>query len=645
MGKLHILLSGLIVFLTFAVQANVRLPKLVSNGMVLQQNAEVKIWGWAEKNEKIHVSFIDEDYQTTANEAGEWEIILKDLPLGGPYQMTINAGNTIKIDDILVGDVWLCSGQSNMDYRMSAAKSIYGDEIAQSKNSEIRCFTVPVVYDFSGPQKDLESGEWLSADPETVLDFSAVSYFFAATLYEKYKVPLGLILASKGGSPAQAWISKEAIKKFPDYYAEAVKYEDKVLIEKTIREEKLRQENWFKTANASDEGHHSEKSWFEPSTNTSDWESMNIPGWIAREPIGNVKGVFWFKKEIDIPAGMTGKEAVFKMGAMVNADSVFINGVFIGTTSHQWSPRAYKIPPGLLKAGKNTIVLRLINHNGYGGFYEGYKYQIEIGEQKLDISGEWKYKLGTRMEELPWATGFDWKATSLYNGMFSPVSNYKIKGAIWYQGEGNAGKAIEYDSLFPCLIKDWRNTKQQGDFPFLFVQLANFMKTTDKPTSSNWARLRESQRKALRLPNTGMAVAIDVGVAHNVHPMNKKDVGYRLALEAQRVAYGDNKVVSAGPLYKSHKIKGNKIVLSFKTYGSNLKIKNGDKLEYFAIAGADKNFVSGDARIKKDKIIVSSPDIENPIAVRYAWADNPETANLVNTEGLPASPFRSDDWD
>lgn len=623
----------------------IRLPKLISDGMVIQRNTEVKIWGWADMNEKITVHFIQQEYQTTANDLGEWNIILKGLPPGGPHKMIITGSNTLVVDNILIGDVWVCSGQSNMNYRLSAAKSLYEKEIAQSSNSNIRCFTVPEKYNFTGPQKDIEKDKWLETSPETVLNFSAVSYFFAAELYKKYGIPIGLIHSSYSGSPAQAWISKEAIKAFPDYYKEAVQYQDPSFVDKIITEERIREKTWFKTAKEEDKGFKPAKSWFHPETNTAHWESLEVPGSIARQPIGNTRGIFWLKKEIEIPADMTGDKAILKMGRIVNADSVYINGVFIGTTSHQWSPRNYPIPAQVLKPGKNTIVIRLVNHNGDGGFLEGYPYHIESGEQTVKISGKWQYNLGAKMEELPSSTSFNWKATGLYNAMLAPLTNYAIKGVIWYQGEGNAGKPKEYESLFPAMINNWRTAWQQGDFPFLFVQLANYMKTTDQPTSSNWAMLRESQRKTLELPNTGMAVAIDVGVAHDVHPMNKKDVGYRLALEAQRVAYKEKNSSSAGPLFKSQKIRGKKIILSFETYGSELKIKDGKTLKYFAIAGSDQNFVWAQAKIKRNKVIVRSTEISKPVAVRYAWANNPASANLSNAAGLPASPFRTDQWE
>jgi sialate O-acetylesterase len=644
--KLYIrILYFLLFFQPTFVFAKVQLPKLISDGMILQRNTEVRIWGWADKGERVSVHFINENYQTTANENGEWKIQLKEHSAGGPHTMKIISSDTIVIENILFGDVWICSGQSNMNYRLSGSKSIYQNEIAQSANSEIRSFKVPEVFNFTAPQKNTEGGKWIEANPETVLNFSAVAYFFAVELYKKYQIPIGLIHSSKSGSPAQAWISKNAIKQFPHYYNEAVKYEDYSLIEKIMNEEKLREEKWYNTLKSNDKGYQASGSWFNPNTDTFDWDTMRIPGDITPKSTEKSNGVFWFKKEVNIPTDWIGKDAIFKMGRLVNSDSVYINGVFVGTTSHQWSSRSYNIPSDLLIAGKNTIVLRLVNHSGTGGFTEGYPYQLKMNNQIIDISGDWKYKMGAKMDELPGPTQFSWKATGLYNGMIAPLTNYKIKGAIWYQGEGNAGKPKEYESLFPCMINDWRENWNQGDFPFLFVQLANYMKPADKPGPSDWALLRDAQRKTLALSNTGMAVAIDIGVAYDVHPMNKKDVGYRLALEAMRVAYNVNKVVSAGPLFESMIIDGNKIILSFETFGSELKIREGTKLKHFAIAGADKNFRWAEAKIKNNKIIVSHPGIEDPVAVRYAWANNPESANLVNSEGLPASPFRTDSWE
>ena len=332
------------------------------------------------------------------------------------------------------------------------------------------------------------------------------------------------------------------------------------------------------------------------------------------------------------------------LGRIIDADSVFVNGVFVGTTSYQYPPRRYTIPPAVLKSGKNTIVVRVISNRGKGGFAEDKPYEIVVGKEKIDLKGEWQYKLGAKMEPLRGQTFIRWKPVGLYNAMIAPLLNFRIKGVIWYQGESNAGRPIEYRSLFPALIRDWRNNWKIGDFPFLFVQLPNFMEAKPQPSESNWALLRESQLMAASLPNTAMAVAIDIGEWNDIHPLNKYDVGKRLALAAQKVAYGDDEVVYSGPLYKSMRLDGNKIILTFTHVGGGLVARNDEALGGFAICGADSQFVWAQAKIEGDKVIVWSEAVANPIAVRYAWADNPESANLYNAEGLPTSPFRTDEF-
>ncbi len=369
---------------------------------------------------------------------------------------------------------------------------------------------------------------------------------------------------------------------------------------------------------------------------------MKIPGYWASTALGNVNGVVWFRKKIDVPSSMTGKEATLILGRIVDADSVFVNGLFVGTTSYQYPPRRYIIPPNILKAGDNTIVVRVISNSGEGGFVLDKAYEIDAADTAIDLRGMWQYRLGATMKPLASQTFIRWKPLGLYNAMIAPLLNYRMKGVIWYQGESNAGRPVEYRELLPALIRDWRNHWKQGDFPFLIVQLPNFMEAKSDPSESNWALLREAQRRALSLPNTGMAVTIDIGEWNDVHPLDKKDVGNRLALAAQKVAYQEQQVVYSGPLYQLMRIEGNKIVLTFTNIGSGLMAK-GCALKCFAIAGADKKFTWADAKIENDNVIVSSSKVLNPVAVRYAWADNPDGANLYNEEGLPASPFRTDE--
>lgn len=622
----------------------VRLPRLISDGMVLQRGESAEIWGWAAPDENVTVTFNNKTYSDTAGVDGKWAVMLSELKAGDPYEMQINGSNRITLKDILIGEVWVCSGQSNMDLPMSRVEERYADVIANSDNPAIRRFFVSRRYDFNTPQEDLESGTWEPANPQTVLRFTATGYFFAKALYEKYKVPIGLIHASVGGSPADAWLSEDALKEFPSYLETARKFKDSDYLNGIVKHDKAVSDAWYSLLQQKDKGlAKGQKPWFDPAYDASDWATMNVPGYWADGPLGNVNGVVWFRKEIDVPASMTGEPVRLLLGRVVDSDRTYVNGKFVGSVSYQYPPRKYDVPEDLLKAGKNIIVVRVVNNAGRGGFLLDKPYQLSANGQTIDLKGPWQYKLAATMEPLPGKTFIEWQPMGLYNGMIAPLLNYTIKGVIWYQGESNTARPHEYRKLFPALVTDWRRQWNQGDFPFLYVQLANYMQVKDQPSESNWAELREAQLKTLSVPNTAMAVAIDIGEWNDVHPLDKEDVGKRLALGAQKVAYGDDKVVYSGPIYQSMKIKGNKIVLTFTHVGSGLIAKGDGELKYFAIEGADKKFVWAKAKIQGDKVIVWNDDITNPVAVRYAWADNPEGANLYNKEGLPASSFRTDE--
>ncbi len=631
---------------TFEIFGQVRLPKLISDGMVLQRDSKVKIWGWASPGEKVTVQFVKYKYTATTNENGEWNITLPKLKASGPFEMNIDASNSITIKDIMIGDVWVCSGQSNMEMPMKRVYPLYETDIANSTNNFIRQFTVPQKYDFNIAHKDLDNGSWQSANPETVLNFSAAGYFFAKDLYDKYKIPIGLIHTSLGGSPAEAWISEETLKKFPHYYNEAQQFKDSSLIKQIETSDQQRIKTWYSQLEQKDLGYKDSLKWSDPALNTDNWITMNIPGFWADSEIGNVNGAVWFRKKLNLPQSYSGKNAKLILGRIVDADSTFVNGKFVGNVTYQYPPRWYDLSANVLREGENVIALRVVNSSGRGGFFPDKPYQLIVDNDTIDLKGEWQLKLGATMDPLGSQTFIRWKPLGLYNAMIHPLLNYRIKGVIWYQGESNtaANKAIEYRKLFPALISDWREKWKQGEFPFLFVQLANFMDAKDQPSESWWALLRESQLKSLSVPNTGMAVTIDIGEWNDIHPLNKKDVGNRLALAARRLAYKEKNIVYSGPFYKSMRIKGNTIELTFGNAGSGLVSKGGE-LKQFAIAGADKNFVWANAKIVKNKIVVWNDQIQNPVAVRYAWADNPKGANLYNKEGLPASPFRTDDFE
>ncbi|MBN2425869.1 MAG: hypothetical protein JXR46_04880 [Calditrichaceae bacterium] len=640
--KPKLIVLNLLLSITVSAFCQVTLPKLISDGMVLQRDAEVKIWGWASKDEKITIHFMSSTYQTTADQGGEWEVILSDLKAGGPYEMTFDASNTITIKDILIGDVWVCSGQSNMGLSMGSLRDVYKDEIAHMDNLFIRQFFAFPGTNFKEQQKDFRFGRWQHADSNSVRGLTAVGYFFAMNLYDKYKIPIGLINSSMGGSSAEAWISEESIKEFPIYWEQLQRFKEDEYIEKINKQDDERVNNWNRILKQNDEGYKNpQHTWFHPALNASDWETMQVPGYWANTKLGNINGVVWFRKEIDVPTDMVEKPALLKLGRIVDCDSVFINGKFIGSIGSQYASRAYKISDDVLKEGKNTIVIRVINYIRKGGFVPGKEYELSTDDHKINLAGEWQYKLGTRAEPLEDRLFLGKVPSGLFNAGIAPVLNYRIKGVVWYQGESNTSRAYEHYDLFKLLIKDWRENWQQGDFPFLYVQLPNFVEVNVERTQYDWAIFRESQLKALALPKTGMAVTIDVGEFNDIHPVKKKPVGERLALAARKVAYGDIEVVYSGPIYKSMEVDGNKVILSFTNKGSGLISKNGRRLNWFEICGIDNVFFPAEAKIENDKIIVWSDKVSAPVAVRYAWANNPEGANLYNREGLPATPFRT----
>ncbi|WP_084645873.1 sialate O-acetylesterase [Marinimicrobium agarilyticum] len=624
-----------------AATADVRLPRLIDDGMVLQRDTPITLWGWADAGEEVSVHFLDRRLGTTANDEGRWELTLKQVPAGGPHELVIRGNNEIRVKDVLVGDVWLASGQSNMELTMARVRPLYEAEMAQANYPKIRYFEVPDRFDFNAPQQTLDGGEWQTVTPESLPGISAVSYFFARDLHRELDVPVGVINAALGGSPAEAWLSEEALEAFPAHLKEARRWRDEDLIEKTRAADQERAAAWYKRRDEQDPGYKNGKAlWAQPDVDDSDWETVNLPGFWGDPAEAN--GVWWLRRTIEVPESWAGKPAFLELGRLVDADVAYLNGEQVGQTGYQYPPRWYPLPEGLLKGGENTLAVRLTSQSGRPGFVEDKPYELSWKDETIDLTGEWRVKQGAQLESLAPQTFIRWKPMGLYSAMIAPLTDYPVKGVIWYQGESNVGRAQEYAELFPAVIEDWRHQWDQPKQPFLFVQLANYLKAKDAPGDSDWARLREAQDKALALPETGMAVAIDVGEWNDIHPLNKEAVGSRLALAARAVAYDEKGLVAFGPRYRSHRVKDERVIIRFDSVGDGLESCNGEPLAEFAIAGEEGEFVWADARIKGKTVVVSSDAIDNPTAVRYAWADNPDEANLCNAEGLPAAPFRTD---
>jgi len=626
---------------TTSINAQVVLPQIIRDSMILQRDARINIWGWASKGEKVKIKFDGKTHQTTTTEDGKWIMQLSPMKAGGPYSMEITGKNKIALHEILIGDVWLCSGQSNMEHQMKLHDINYAAEIAKANYTEIRQFKIPNTTNLLSPQNDLPSGSWKFADSTNIKDFSAVAYFFAKALYEKYHIPVGIINASWGGIPIEAAMSEESLKEFPSVLSTIEKNKDTAYVSGTNRNAF----NAMRNMQQSEDKGMTEK-WFDISYVPRNWRTIAVPGYWEDQGAKDLDGSVWYRREINVPASMTNTSAKVFLGRIVDADELYINGVKIGSTGYMYPQRRYTIPDGVLKTGKNLFVVHITNNFGKGGFVPGKPYQLIANNDTIDLTGYWQYKVGTI--NVPhqgfhgFGIAFQNQPTAVYNSMIAPIVNYGIKGFVWYQGESNIGKADEYAKMQLAMITDWRSKWKEGDLPFLFVQLPGFMAYNYLPSESEWAAFREAQAKSLTLNNTGMAVAIDVGEWNDIHPNRKKEVGDRLALAAEKISYHED-IVYSGPIYHSSTIEGNKIIISFTNIGGGLTVNDGEDLSDFAIAGADKKFIWAQAKIERDKVVVWNDEIPNPKYVRYAWADNPSDPNLYNKEGLPASPFRTDE--
>jgi sialate O-acetylesterase len=621
-----------------SVSARIRLPHLVGDGMILQRDAPAKIWGWAAPNEKISLNFQDATYKTVASAEGTWEVTLPAQNAGGPWSMTLKASDSVRIDNILFGDVWLCSGQSNMETPVSRVMTMFGDEINSYSNPNIRYAKTPLSYNFHAPQTDVEPCSWIDLTPETAPRYSAVAYFFAREMYDAYKVPVGIINSSVGGSPAEAWLGEEALQAFPAHLNDMLMCRSDEFVLSVQRLSALAGGRWRAVLNERDRGLNDSARWSSPDCDDSEWRTIDLfdRSW-GISGIRPANGVFWFRREIEIPEEYASRPAPLFMGRIVDADSVYVNGVFVGTTGYQYPPRNYTIPAGVLKTGKNTVVVRVVSQAGFPEFVPDKPYKIVLPDREISLEGKWKFNAGALMPPAPGGgIAFQNKPAGLYNAMIAPLKNHAVKGVLWYQGESNTGRYDEYYALMTALIDGWRKL-WNADIPFLLVQLHNYMEPALVEQYSGWAELREVQRKLSQtVPNTAMAVAIDLGEWNDVHPLNKKDVGKRLALQARRTVYGE-KIVSEGPVYLSHVVEGCEITLTFKPETDDLM--PADELKGFAVAGADGIFKPARAKIAGNRVAVWNDAVAHPAKVRYAWANNPSGANLYNKAGLPASPF------
>ncbi|MDR1784041.1 MAG: sialate O-acetylesterase [Dysgonamonadaceae bacterium] len=521
-------------------EAKVKLPALISDGMVLQREQPVKVWGWADAGESVHLEFdrkyfpakVDGkkqkvSYSTVADAQGAWCITLPGMKAGGPYILRIN---DIEVKDVLVGDVWLCSGQSNMELTAGRVTDLFRDEILSYSNDKIRYLKTPNSYHFHSPQSDMPTGVWKPLNRKNAMDYSALCYFFAKAMYEKNGVPVGLINSSWGGTPVEAWISEEGLKAFPMYLNDKRRYENDVYVSALKKAEEMGQQLWSAALYRGDAGLHEKTPWYANTYDDRSWETVDMfsTTW-AGNGLNPVNGSHWFRKTLCIPQQWEGKEATLRLGCIVDADSVYVNGIFVGTTSYQYPPRIYTVPAGILKAGKNTLTIRLVSYGGYPGFVKEKLYKIICDNEELRLEGEWKHRLGAEMPVSPSQTNFHYKAVGLYNGMIAPLLNCTLKGVIWYQGESNVSRRNEYAGLLTAMISDWRTKFNDPALPFYIVELADFLAPTD-PGRKGWTEMQKIQEQtAEAIPYTRFVHNSDLGEWNDIHPLDKKTLGIRVA--------------------------------------------------------------------------------------------------------------------
>ena len=642
--KKTMLLLTLLILSSNAVNATVSLPSFFTDNMVLQQKSAVPFWGESNaKSISITTSWDKKTYKTNV-ENGKWKVVLKTPVYGGPYTISINDGTIKTLNNILIGEVWLCSGQSNMEMPLEGWGKInnYKEEIANANYPQIRLLQAEHI-ESTLPVNTLkvQHDGWNVCSPATIADFSATAYFFARKIYKEKKIPIGLIHSSWGGTLIEAWTSSGALTTIHDFDAEIQAMKSEVDQEALLKKYNADMTIWEKKLTDSDKGFQNVKAiWSIPNFDDSSWKTMPLPAFFENKGLSNFDGVVWFRKKVNI----TSTNTDFTLSYLADDDDkIWFNGNYIGETKGYNVERHYTIPSKFLKKGENIITIRVFDGAGNGGVYGDENFTLKSAKETISLAGDWKYNIGADLKDLPakpyLAQGQN-RPSAIYNAMIAPLIDYKIKGVIWYQGESNAERAYQYQKLFPLLINDWRDKFKDKNLPFFFVQLANYKQKKEQPGDSDWAELREAQFKALKLPNTGMAVTTDIGNGEDIHPKNKQDVGGRLASIALAKVY-NTKIDYSGPLYKSYNIKGNTVTVDFD-FNKNIKARD-DTLKGFSIAGLDQKFYWAVAKVVNGKVEVYAQEVPNPVAVRYNWADNPD-GNLTNESELPASSFRTDVW-
>jgi len=604
--------------------------------MVIQREKEIHLWGGADAGEKVTVLFQKKRYETVADKCGRWSLLLPPSGVGGPFTMKINE---ITLHNIMIGDVWIISGQSNVDLPIYRVEDLYKELTDTLRNEKVRLLKVANNTHIAGTEEELAETRWRVLVPEEVSDFSSLSYFLANDLYEKTGIPQGVIATSWGGTPIQSWIGEEYVEKYAHYYNEMLLTRNESYVSQVNRAAQVAGDAWSKLLYRLDQGVH--EKWYAPEYDDRQWQTVNQydnRSWTRNEQ-GLFNGSYWFRQEIEVDATHAGEEALLRVGRLIDADSTYLNGVLVGTIGYQYPPRKYRIPAGLLKSGKNVITIRLIGGSN-AAFIKDKPYKIEYANgDEQPLSAHWKFRHGAFMpQQRVQAINMQNIATACYNSMIWPLRHFPVSGVLWYQGESNTGRAEEYEWLLGDLMANWRESWKEPLLPFFIVQLPDYMPPSETPSESGWVRLRESQRRAAEKdPNAWLVTGLGLGEWNDIHPLRKKELAERASIEIRSKIYGQP--VVATPRLVSGERKGNCVIL---TFSDTVRGDADGRVYDFELSSNGSNYRNAEASAKGNKVYITCPDIENPVSVRYAWRNTPPRANLKGRNNLPLPTFQ---WD
>lgn len=629
---------------TWTATAKVRLPQLFQSGMVVQRNKPIPVWGTADARQQVTVRWQRRQYTTQAAADGSWRLDLPPAKAGGPYILEVSGepADAIVLTDVLVGDVWLCSGQSNVDIPIERVYPQYPDEIDLFDLPKVRLFRVQNDVNLNVPQRDIKPTPtaWLPLNKQNAWEFSALGTFLGQCMFQQYGVPQGIIVNSWGGTPIEAWISADSLQH--DYPLSVMKtrlYQDTAMVAAQQKANQQADRRWRQLLDAADPG--VSQQFTAPDFDDSQWTVVNQHDW-QWPHVGSV----WLRQHVHVDKAHAALPARLWLGTLFDADFTYVNGREVGRTYYQYPPRRYDLPAGLLHEGDNVITIRFINKFGAAHFIPEKPYMISFGDDRehlnplpadvITLSPQWLKHDGAFMPACPSGdVSLQNMATTLYNAILHPLAPYALAGVVWYQGESNTGQPGQYGDLLQKLMACWRTLWQQPALPFCIVQLANFMQPTDKPQQSNWAALREAQRTVtVRDPYTELACLIDLGETVDIHPLRKREAAQRVALCFDRLVFGRKVTLSPQPVTTRSAADGQHLVVTF-----DQPLRPG-AVTGFEVAGQDGRFVNAQAEANGTEVRVTVP-VASPRAVRYAWKDNPLDANLRGKNDLPAVPFET----